>query len=116
MLVPTVDAPSTALAPTTQPQRTMLVKSFIALAACTCFALAAPYPHDSTSLVLPRQANSTTCPGYTATNVGVTDSGLTADLILAGTACNAYTEDIQELKLVVEHQTGTYYSFQETHI
>ncbi|KAJ4381487.1 hypothetical protein N0V86_002846 [Didymella sp. IMI 355093] len=83
----------------------MLVKSFIALATCMRFALAAPYPHDATSLILPRQANSTTCPGYTATNVDVTDSGLTADLTLAGTACNAYSEDLQELKLVVEHQT-----------
>lgn len=85
----------------------MLVKAFIALAACTRFALAAPYPHKITSLILPRAANSSTCPGYTATNVDVTDSGLTADLTVAGTACNAYSEDLQELKLVVEHQTGT---------
>jgi alpha-glucosidase len=94
----------------------MLVKSFIALAACTRFALAAPYPHDATSLILPRQANSTTCPGYTATNVDVTDSGLTADLTLAGTACNAYSEDLQELKLVVEHQSGTYHWTWQTRI
>ena len=83
----------------------MGIKSFIALAACTRLALAAPYPHDTTSLVFARAANST-CPGYTATNVDVTDSGLTADLTLAGAACNAYSEDLQELKLVVEHQTG----------
>ena len=84
----------------------MLVKSFIALVACTRSALAAPYPQDAAALVLPRAANASACPGYTATNVDVTDSGLTADLTLAGPACNAYSEDLQELKLVVEHQTG----------
>lgn len=86
----------------------MFVKSFLALAACTRLALAAPYPHDATSLVVARAADPSTCPGYTATKIDVTDSGLTADLTLAGTACNAYSEDLQELKLVVEHQTGMY--------
>lgn len=84
----------------------MLIKSFIALATCARFALAAPYSHSTASLVFPRAANSSVCPGYTATNVDVTDSGLTADLTLAGTACNAYSEDLQQLKLVVEHQNG----------
>jgi len=84
----------------------MFVKSIFALAACARIAFTAPYPHDATSLVLARAADPSTCPGYTATNVDVTDSGLTADLTLAGAACNAYSEDLQELKLVVEHQTG----------
>lgn len=30
------------------------------------------------------------CPGYKASNVRETDSGLTADLTLAGPACNVY--------------------------
>lgn len=79
----------------------MILKSLVALVACASYARAAPYPH-----VLARAENSTSCPGYTATNIDVSDSGLTADLSLAGAACNAYSEDLQELKLVVEHQTG----------
>jgi alpha-glucosidase len=84
----------------------MFVRSLFALAACARLASAAPYPHDTTPHVLARAADPSTCPGYTATNIDVTDVGLTADLSLAGTACNVYSEDLQELKLVVEHQTG----------
>lgn len=84
----------------------MVSKALIALAACARFALSAPYPHDASSLIFARAANASACPGYTATNIDVTESGLTADLSLAGTACNTYSEDLQELKLVVEHQTG----------
>ena len=32
------------------------------------------------------------CPGYKAANVEETDSGLTADLTLAGSPCNVYVE------------------------
>jgi alpha-glucosidase len=85
----------------------MFVKYLFAVAACACAAFAAPTPSD-TSVILTRAADPGTCPGYTATNINVTDSGLTADLSLAGAACNAYSEDLQELKLVVEHQTGMY--------
>lgn len=46
------------------------------------------------------------CPGYTATNVFETATGLTADLSLAGEACNAYGYDLGSLKLLVEYQTG----------
>lgn len=46
------------------------------------------------------------CPGYRASNVEETESGLTADLTLAGDACNIYGEDLESLKLVVEYQTG----------
>lgn len=86
----------------------MILKALVAFAAFTQSAFAAPYPRGATSLVHARAANSTACPGYTATNIDVTDSGLTADLALAGTACNAYSEDIKDLKLVVEHQTGMF--------
>lgn len=84
----------------------MFVKSLFAFAACGRFAFAAPTPQGATSVVLARAADISTCPGYTATNINVNDAGLTADLSLAGTACNAYSEDLQELKLTVEHQTG----------
>jgi len=46
------------------------------------------------------------CPGYTATNVVRSATGLTADLTLAGPACNVYGYDLGALKLLVEYQTG----------
>jgi alpha-glucosidase len=50
-----------------------------------------------------------TCPGYTASNVKNDGSTVTADLTLAGTACNAYGKDLSDLKLLVEYQTGMWY-------
>ncbi|KAI1392968.1 glycoside hydrolase family 31 protein [Hypoxylon trugodes] len=44
------------------------------------------------------------CPGYIASNVKNTSNGLTADLTLAGDACNVYGTDIEALTLVVEYQ------------
>lgn len=44
------------------------------------------------------------CSGYKAANVQTTKKGLTADLSLAGPACNVYGNDIEELKLTVEFQ------------
>lgn len=52
-------------------------------------------------------AQSSTCPGYTASNIVTTNTGLTADLNLAGPACNSYGIDLQNLTLLVEYQTGT---------
>lgn len=49
-----------------------------------------------------------TCPGYAASNVQTSDIGLTADLTLAGTACNIYGTDIVNLTLTVEYQTSTH--------
>ena len=46
------------------------------------------------------------CPGYVATNVMQTATGLTADLTIAGPACNIYGYDLGALKLLVEYQTG----------
>ena len=46
------------------------------------------------------------CPGYVASNIVKTDNSLTADLTLAGDPCNAYSDDIENLKLLVEYQTG----------
>ena len=46
------------------------------------------------------------CPGYKASNVDRGDYYLTADLTLAGEACNVYGDDLQDLKLLVEYQTG----------
>jgi alpha-glucosidase len=46
------------------------------------------------------------CPGYKAFNVVETPLGFTADLILAGDACNVYGTDIEALSLVVEYQAA----------
>lgn len=46
------------------------------------------------------------CPGYKASNVQQTDSSVTADLTLAGTACNIYGKDLTDLKFLAEYQTG----------
>jgi len=53
-------------------------------------------------------AQGTQCPGYQAKNVVQTGSGLAADLTLAGDACNLYSNDIANLRLTVEYQTGKY--------
>lgn len=46
------------------------------------------------------------CPGYAASNVHSTAHGFTADLSLAGPACNVYGTDIDALSLVVEYQAS----------
>lgn len=46
------------------------------------------------------------CPGYKASNVEQSQTGLTADLTLAGEPCDVYGDDLPDLKLLVEHQTG----------
>lgn len=53
----------------------------------------------------PRQ-DAGTCPGYVASNVQTTGSSIAADLKLAGAPCNRYSPDLEELKLLVEYQTG----------
>lgn len=61
------------------------------------------------SAIARRQASAPSleaCPGYAASNVQDEGTRLTADLSLAGPACNAYSEDLKSLKLEVEYQTG----------
>ena len=48
------------------------------------------------------------CPGYKATAVTAHGNTLTADLALAGTACNVFGQDIDKLKLEVTYETSTY--------
>lgn len=52
------------------------------------------------------------CPGYKASNVQQSANSLTADLALAGKACNTYGTDLENLKLLVEYQTGMFNSIQ----
>ncbi|KAK8117999.1 glycoside hydrolase family 31 protein [Apiospora kogelbergensis] len=46
---------------------------------------------------------SSACPGYTASNVQQSATGLTASLKLAGDACNSFGRDLDELKLTVNY-------------
>lgn len=46
------------------------------------------------------------CPGYTASNVQDDGGRVTANLALAGKACNLFSNDLTDLKLEVEYQTG----------
>jgi alpha-glucosidase len=46
------------------------------------------------------------CPGYKASNVRTSDNGLTAELSLAGKACNVYGDDLKDLILEVTYETG----------
>ena len=74
------------------------------------FFLAASYTLVSSvsAGILPRQQNATlaSCPGYKASGIETTGNGLTATLTLAGTACNVYGTDLEELTLTVEYQNG----------
>ncbi|KAJ5268560.1 hypothetical protein N7505_004318 [Penicillium chrysogenum] len=57
--------------------------------------------------VLGSKSQLDSCPGYKASNVKQLGQRLTADLDLAGDACNIYGTDLPNLKLLVEAQTET---------
>lgn len=63
-------------------------------------------PLAGAAVIAPRQNTSQPCPGYRASNVHEGTSSLTADLALAGPACDTYGSDLEHLKLRVEYQTG----------
>ena len=46
------------------------------------------------------------CPGYKASNIQESDKGFTADLRLAGSPCNVYGNDIEDLTLHVRFQAA----------
>ncbi|KAL1964558.1 hypothetical protein VTN77DRAFT_6855 [Rasamsonia byssochlamydoides] len=53
-----------------------------------------------------RRNSTALCPGYKASNIQTNDGAVvSADLNLAGPACNVYGADLDNLKLVVEYQT-----------
>ncbi|KAI1389954.1 glycoside hydrolase family 31 protein [Hypoxylon trugodes] len=71
---------------------------FMAAAASAAVVAKRDYPGDDPLA---------SCPGYTASNVIKTASGLTADLTLAGEACNVYGTDLKDLTLEVSYDTET---------
>jgi alpha-glucosidase len=85
-------------------------KLLVGLIASTGLVAAAPAPalEQRSSPYAPVQVNGNPdkCPGYDASNVVKSGSGLTADLTLKGDGCTAYGKDIKNLKLEVEYQNG----------
>lgn len=49
----------------------------------------------------------TDCPGYRVGHVSSTPSAVSAELTLAGEACNVYRDDLRNLILEVTYETGT---------
>lgn len=87
----------------------MFAKLVVGLLLSATTATAAAAAVD-TGLISRRQTTGTsiaTCPGYVASNVQTTDNSVTADLTLAGAACNTYGYDIPNLRLLVEFQNRT---------
>lgn len=61
----------------------------------------------SARAIASRQTNDTcVSSGYSASNVQQSGTGLSADLSLAGPACNSYGKDIESLRLTVTYDTG----------
>ena len=75
------------------------ILSWLALAASVVSA-------NTIDLRAPSTDPLASCPGYTASNVKTTSSGLTANLKLAGKACNVYGTDLTDLALSVVYETG----------
>jgi len=63
-------------------------------------------PTFSSVLVRRQTSSLANCPGYSASNVQDDGSRVTADLSLAGVACNVYGDDLTDLRLEVEYQTS----------
>lgn len=51
-------------------------------------------------------ANLDACPGYKATHVVTNGPALSAELTLAGEACNVYGPDVEKLTLDVTYETS----------
>lgn len=76
------------------------------LAAAACLILGA----DAAALATRNGTES--CPGYKASNVKKQHGAVvSADLSLAGDACNVYGTDLDHLKLEIEYQTGKMVSY-----
>jgi len=78
-----------------------------AAAVAVSTVVAASSPSSSLAIRDAQDDALAACPGYKASNVKTTATGLTADLTLAGTACNAYGTDIDDLVLSVSYDSET---------
>lgn len=57
-----------------------------------------------------------TCPGYKASKVKISSIGLTAELTLAGKACNVYGIDLKDLVLQVTYESGKCHAPRKTEL
>jgi alpha-glucosidase len=72
---------------------------FVACAIASASARSVALPSRQTSQI-------DNCPGYSASNVQIGDSSITADLALAGEPCNTFGKDLTDLKLEVTFENG----------
>ena len=84
---------------------TMLTVGTLLLLLAVAWATPSPYS-EPISRQSTYQGDLSQCPGYKASNVKHDGAILTADLTLAGPACNAYGIDIENLSLEVTYDTG----------
>lgn len=85
---------------TTSPITMKVALTWLLAAAAAVSATSIDYRSDSNGDPLAK------CPGYKASNIKIGKSTLTADLTLAGKACNVYGDDLKSLTLEVEYETG----------
>ncbi|KAF2645172.1 hypothetical protein P280DRAFT_391630 [Massarina eburnea CBS 473.64] len=65
-------------------------------------------PSVTPNIIDPKAPNAQSlCAGYKASNVVTNNASITADLTLAGAACDVYGNDILDLLLEVEYQNAT---------
>lgn len=66
-------------------------------------------PLVGAALLETRSGSPDDCPGYKLVNVREKGQSFEADLTLAGDHCDVYGTDLENLKLFVEYQTGSYH-------
>jgi hypothetical protein len=84
---------------------TMLTVGSVLLLLAVTWATPSPY-NEPISRQSTYERDLSQCPGYKAVKVKQNGTTLTADLILAGSSCNAYGTDIESLSLEVTYDTG----------
>ncbi|KAF2812253.1 alpha-glucosidase-like protein [Mytilinidion resinicola] len=82
----------------------MFVSLLCLVASAATAAIASPLAHPR-AVVARNSTSIDSCPGYNVYNIVKTNSSLTADLKLAGPACNVFGKDLDALTLLVEYQT-----------
>ncbi|KIW19190.1 hypothetical protein PV08_03484 [Exophiala spinifera] len=100
LAVPCLAVPQTSTAASRASSTTSFTPQFTVPASADEGATLLPNIYDPTAA--DAQAE---CPGYNATGVKTSSTGLTAHLALAGSACNVYGTDVHDLDLTVEYQT-----------
>jgi hypothetical protein len=88
------------------PQLIVGASAVIGLLAFSWKSPDAPVVTENVVVVSQPPPSLDTCPGYSASVVETTSTGLTAHLHLSGDGCNVYGPDLQALLLTVAYETG----------